>query len=86
MTKKENLPFKGEIIGFTIEVVEAENKQIQGLRGKVVDETANTIVIEHDDREIKILKDQILKLEIIELSIRVAGHVLKGRPEERIKR
>ncbi|MBW3010960.1 ribonuclease P protein subunit [Candidatus Woesearchaeota archaeon] len=86
MKTNENPRFRGEIIGFTIRIVEAKNKDIHGLTGKVVDETANTIVIDDNGREITILKDQVVKLEVLELGIRLAGQIISGRPEERIKR
>ena len=86
MANKGNPGFQGELIGFTIKIVEAKNKQLQSFEGKVVDETTNTIVIQHDGQEIKILKDQIIKFEIIELGIIVEGRLIQGRPEERIKR
>jgi len=35
----------GTLIGYVVEVVEASNKNYRGLKGRVVDETRNTIVI-----------------------------------------
>lgn len=86
MAKKAGPGFKEEIIGLTVKIVGARNNALQGLTGKVVDETMNTIVINDNGREITILKDQIIKLDLIELGIRLDGRLLQGRPEERIKR
>ncbi|HLD04156.1 MAG TPA: ribonuclease P protein subunit [Candidatus Nanoarchaeia archaeon] len=71
-----------EYIGATIEIVESTNKDLQGLRGKVLDETKNTFLILTDGTEKKILKKGNtfnINGKIIE------GNQITKRPEERIK-
>ena len=71
-----------EYIGAAIEIVQSTNKELQGLRGKVLDETKNTLLILTDGKEKKILKKGN--------TFNINGNTLEGnqitkRPEERIK-
>ena len=50
---------KAELIGLDIEIIDARNPQLKGLRGKVVEETRNTMTICQNDSEKKLIKDQI---------------------------
>ncbi len=73
-----------ELIGQMIEIVHASNKQLEGLQGKIVDETKSTIALEHAG------KTKILLKKAITFRLRASGRVLKGnelirKPEERIK-
>lgn len=45
-----------ELIGATIEILQATNKGLEGKKGKLIDETKNTITIETERGEKKILK------------------------------
>jgi ribonuclease P protein subunit POP4 len=78
---------KHELIGLEAEVMASNNKDLIGLKGKVVDETRNLIVLATDKGEKKILKkDVTLMIKINDEKIRVDGLVLVGKPEERIKK
>ena len=86
MVTKTNI-LKHELIGLEIEVVEANNESMLGLKGKVVDETRNTLVIETKDGEKKILKKNLkIKIEVSGEKIIITGTKLVGRPEDRIKK
>ena len=74
---------KSEFIGFEIEVMAAKNPSLIGLRGKVIDETKNTLIIKAKETEKRLLKKQI--------TFKISGKLVKGekislRPEERIKK
>lgn len=78
---------KEELIGVNIEVAKAKNKANLNLRGKIVDETKNTITVQTEDKKRKMLqKDQVvLKIELNNRMFLIDGALLKGRPEDRIK-
>ena len=77
---------KHELIGLEIEIVESRNKALIGIKGKITDETKNTITVE-DGRERKIMKSQIMmKTKIGNKEYEIDGRILVGRPEDRIKK
>ncbi len=47
----------GTLIGYWVEVVEASNKNYVGLKGRVVDETRNMLIIDTGDAIKKIVKE-----------------------------
>jgi len=78
-----------ELIGLRIKVEESSNSTLRGLRGTVIDETRNMLVIENEHRnEKKIPKAG--NIFIFELNggvrVRVKGERLGSRPEDRIKK
>ncbi len=79
---------KHELIGLEIEVVEAKNKLLIGIKGKIIDERKNILIIENSEGKIKkLIKEQIkFKTKIGGKTIIVDGKAIVGRPEERIKK
>lgn len=76
-----------ELIGLDIEIVKAKNQSLIGLKGKIIDETKNTLIIEHKNKTKKLLKDQItINIKFPKKTIQVNGKLLLGRSEERIKK
>ena len=71
---------KREIIGSHIEIIEADNKSLQGLKGKVVDETKNMLILDNGK---KLIKSQV-KIKIN--GIILDGKKLASRPEDRLKK
>jgi len=73
-----------EFIGQVIEITKAANKNLLGVKGKVIGETKNsfTLLVEKKGKKI-ILKNHLIEIRIGDVLID-AGRVL-GRPEERIK-
>jgi ribonuclease P protein subunit POP4 len=65
--------------------VEAKNKSLEGLSGKIVNETLHTFVILHEKKKRTVLKDQIIIALFPEHRLKVEGRLLKGRPEDRMK-
>ncbi len=75
-------PFLTDIIGEQIEVIESSDRGIIGLRGKVIDETKNIIIVRgaqdkiiQKNRTVIIIGNQIVKMDNI-----------RFRPEEKIKK
>lgn len=72
-----------ELIGLFVEVVEAKNKALIGIKGKVVDETRNMLMVDNK----KLIKDEVvLEVQYHDQKIKVDGKKLVGRPEDRIKK
>ena len=75
---------KETLIGKKITIAESNNKSLEGVRGKVVDETKNTItIIDEKNKEKKIIKNQV-KIEVNGTII--DGKKITKRIEERIKK
>ncbi|UNQ72554.1 ribonuclease P protein component 1 [Infirmifilum sp. NZ] len=78
-----------ELIGLQAEVVEASNPSLIGIKGLVLDETRNTLVIGEPGGE----KRTVLKFQAVfrftlpdGTKVPVDGRFLMGRPEERMKK
>ena len=86
--KIKDLP-QEELIGLIMEVEESSNSDMEGLRGRIVDETRNTFVIETEQEEEKrIPKPGNMFIFVLEdgTRARIRGDKLLARPEDRIKR
>jgi ribonuclease P protein subunit POP4 len=76
-----------ELIGLDVRVLRSLNKQLVGLRGRIIDETRNTLTLKNGDRRVTIPKDVVHlrvglpKGEMVDLDC----NVLIARPEDRIK-
>jgi len=74
-------------IGLEVEITEARCKGYIGLKGRIVDETKNTFLLENDRTRRVPKKD--MKFRIITSDgrrIEVSGSMLMHRPEDRIKK
>ena len=87
MRRPKNL-VQHELIGLEVEVVDSSNSKNIGIKGKVVDETRNTLVVEkRNGKEVVLIKEEnIFIFDLGEERVRVDGRVLVGRPEDRIKK
>ena len=83
---KENI-IAHELNGLKVNVVNSFDKNKEGLKGKVVKETKNTLIIEDKKGREKILPKKEVQLEFFVggKKIKVEGKELIGKPEERIK-
>lgn len=72
---------KGEFIGKRVKILD------DGIEGKIIDETKNTIVIKKKDNSRKrvIKKDKIFKIKFKDEFIDIPGNLVNIRPEDRIK-
>ena len=76
-----------ELIGLDIEIVDAQNESLVGIKGVVIDETRNCLIIGTKDGEKKVLKKGVeIKTKVDGKEIIITGDFLVGRPEERIKK
>ena len=48
--------FKGEPIGSLVEIVSSKNETLIGIKGKIIDETKNTLIIKQGKKIKKIMK------------------------------
>lgn len=75
-----------EIIGLETTVSKAKNKSMEGIKGKITDETQNTVTVQSGNKTRKLPKEQItLAFTINGKTVEVEGKYLVGRPEERTK-
>ena len=76
-----------ELIGLETEVIEAKNKALVGIKGRIVDETKFTFSIETVKGIKKVLKSQAtFKLPYKGEKLAVEGKLLIGRPYERLRK
>ncbi len=76
-----------ELIGREAEVVESRVESQKGLKGKIIDETRNTIVLETEKGDRRVMKkDVILKVRFGNREVYIEGKYLVARPEDRIKK
>ena len=82
----ENI-LRHELIGLDVKIANCCNKQIIGMKGKVVFETKKTLFIE-DGKDKKIIPKNIAKFQFKLPSgtiVNVDGIKLIGKPENRLK-
>jgi len=79
---------RSELIGNRIKVVDAENKSLIGIEGKIILETKNTLTVmdENNNRKKLIKKQVVFNMKKDGKTYQVYGKVLVGRPEERLKK
>lgn len=82
--RNPNNIMRHELIGLFCEVVSASNKSQIGIKGKIVDETMKTIVINSGKRIPK--EDTIFRIQLDDKKIDVDGNYIIARPEDRIKK
>ena len=87
MRTPENL-VRHELIGLKAKVVDSSNPKNVGIKGRIVDETRNILVIEKTDgKEVKLVKEEnVFIFDLGGERISVDGKILVGRPEDRIKK
>jgi ribonuclease P protein subunit POP4 len=75
-----------ELIGATMEIVESSNRSLVGKKGKIIDETKNTITIQTKNKKEKILKNVITcKINKDDRESIIDCRTLKKRAYDRIK-
>lgn len=79
------------LIGLHVRVLRHPDPGLEGLEGKVVWETARTIVVRtvkgQREKDVRVLKDgALLEIEAEGRKFYVEGFRLLGRPEERVRR
>jgi len=78
-----------ELIGLEVEVLEYPDQKIVGLKGRVVDETYKTLLIECFNKGfIRVFKEHgVFRFKTPSgLEVAVKGVKILGRPEDRLKK
>ena len=82
---KDNIPLH-EWIGLNATVKESTDKTREGIKGKIVDETKNLIMIETKNGEKKIPKREVkLNIKLGNENVLIDCAKLQYRPEDRVK-
>lgn len=76
--------FPGELIGEEIEVIHSRNRSMLGMRGRIVDETKTTLVLERKEAR-KVLFKSGITIQLLRTGRVIAGTSIMRRPEERLK-
>ena len=74
---------RDELMGLKTEIIDSENKSNIGIKGKIIDETKHTIIIQAKGKRKRLFKNNIT-LKINKQVIN--GKLLLGKPKERIKK
>ena len=77
---------KHELIGLAVEVVRATDPSLVGLKGRVVDETRNMLLVDTGGGEKMIAKQGSRFRFEAQGGAEVEGDEIRFRPEDRIKR
>jgi len=84
MARKKDV-FPHELIGEEIEVIDSKNKSNIGIRGKIADETKETLrVHQNDGREVVLMKN-VITIKLVKSGKVISGEIIAKRPEERLK-
>jgi len=86
MISSRNL-IRHELIGLKVEIAESSNRFHVGIKGLVVDETKNLLIIETEKGTKKVQKKGTSFIFTIPngKKVKVNGTIIAKRPEERIK-
>ena len=74
---------KEEHIGREVSI-ESKNKKLDGLKGKIIDETKNTYLIKTEKAKVRVIK-KLVKIIFLKERVRIDGKKVAKRPEDRIK-
>ena len=78
---------RAELIGKEVEIVKAKNKILNNMKGKIIDETRNMIMVQTDSGIKKVIKDQAsFRIKSEKELVEIEGIKLVNRPEDRLKR
>ncbi len=81
--------FRHEFIGLPVKVAESSHEGYKGIKGRVVDETKNTIKIEDMEGNEKVIPKKVALFQFTlpdGVKVEVNGKVIAIRPENRIKK
>jgi len=83
----ENL-VRHELIGLEVKIAKSTDPTQKGLKGKVIDESYNTLKIETKGKEKVIPKSNTIFIFTLPngVKVEVDGKILIARPEDRIKK
>ncbi len=82
MKKKDLLT--QEFIGKNITIIKSPTTSLKGFKGKIIDETKFTFIIEKNKKRKTIIKNQI-EFTIDNNKTKIYGNEISKRPEDRLK-
>lgn len=88
MISPQNI-FRHELIGLSVEITASSNPDLIGIKGKVVDETRNTLKIEKLNGDEVLIPKKVATFNFTLNSgdiVEIEGKILVARPEDRIKK
>ncbi len=72
---------RGEFIGLTVKIIESRDPTLEGVEGKIIDETKNMLILKSGGKIKKVAKD----IAVFDMEGHVVdGRKIKYRPEDRI--
>jgi ribonuclease P protein subunit POP4 len=79
---------QNEFIGLNAKVVKSTNPNYMGISGKVINETRNTFVIKHENKDKVVVKNvAVFHFTMPDGTVvEVYGNIIIGRPEDRVKK
>jgi ribonuclease P protein subunit POP4 len=86
MISPRNL-IRHELIGLGVEIVDSTDPTLKNLKGRIIDETKNTLTIDVAGRRKKVAKGICtFVFRLNGARVEVSGKVIVGRPQDRIKK
>ena len=77
------ITYPNELIGEEIEVINSPNKSLRGIRGKVIDETKETLKIQIKGK-VKMIIKSVVTIKLSDGKT-IEGKMIDSRSEERLK-
>ncbi len=79
---------KHELIGLNAKVIQSSQPAYLDIEGRVIDETRNTLVIQHDKKRKIVAKNvAVLNFTLSDGTVvEINGKAIVGRPENRVKK
>ncbi|MBT4540318.1 ribonuclease P protein subunit [Candidatus Woesearchaeota archaeon] len=85
MTTTKDL-LRSEWIGLNVKIIKSTNKTLDGIEGKVVDETKHAFILQNMNTKKRVLKSHcFFQVTLDNKQFVVEGKMLEKRPEDRIK-
>jgi len=81
--------FRHELVGLNVEVVKSSHKGFKGIKGEVINETKNTIMVEDIEGCEKIIPKNVATFQFTlpdNIVVEIDGNIIVARPEDRIKK
>ncbi|MGD8505458.1 MAG: ribonuclease P protein component 1 [Candidatus Bathyarchaeota archaeon] len=77
-----------EFIGLVAKVVRSTHPDYVGITGKIINETRNTLVIQHKTKDKIVVKDTAVFHFTLQdgTIVEIEGNAIIGRPEDRLKK
>jgi len=77
-----------ELIGLDAKIAKSTNPSYRGISGKIIDETRNTLTIQHGNTKKTVVKNvTVFHITTPDgTTVEIDGNTIVGRPEDRLKK